>query len=80
MEYQQQRNLFGAVRRIASDLDAIERDYKRKNIEHRIREDWGYAFYTGKLVAYVTVLKDEGFPLRKVSAKKLLARIKPYLR
>lgn len=51
------KNLFEAVKRIHKHLTDIEREYTRKGIYNKIRSDWGYAFYTGKLVAYIFILK-----------------------
>ncbi len=52
------KHLIEACRRIEKHLRAIEKEYKHKNIIHRLREDWGYAFYSGKLVAYRYILKE----------------------
>lgn len=54
--------LFESVKRIHKHLNDIEREYRKKNIVHRIREDWGHAFYTGKLVAYLYILNAEKYP------------------
>lgn len=43
-------------RRIRKQLKDIEREYKRKNIIHRLKEDQGYNFYKGKLYAYEYIL------------------------
>lgn len=70
------KGLVTALEKIDRHLSAIEREYKKKNIEHRIREDWGYAFYTGKFVAYVSTLRENGFTsLRKAQKRAKRMRL-----
>lgn len=71
------KHLFEVIRRIHRELSAREREYERKNIAHRLREDWGYAFYTGKFVAYLFLLRQDGYPL-KTGDKAFAARIRKY--
>lgn len=52
------KHLLEACRRIERHLKAIEKEYKKKNIIHRLKEDQGYNFYRGKLFAYQFILKE----------------------
>ena len=52
------KHLKEVCKRIEKHLKAIEKDYKRKNIIHRLKEDQGYNFYKGKLFAYKYVIKN----------------------
>ena len=69
------KHLFSLVKKIHKELTDREKEYARKNIKHRLREDWGYAFYTGKLVAYTYVLHEEGYSFKteKALASRLLS-------
>lgn len=49
-----------ACKNIEKQLKAIEKEYKRKNIIHRLKEDQGYNFYKGKLFAFKYVLERLG--------------------
>lgn len=52
------KNLQEVCNRIEKQLKAIEKEYKKKNIVHRLKEDQGYNFYKGKLFAYTYILKE----------------------
>lgn len=65
------KHLYKLVKKIHAHLSAIEREYAKKGIAKRIRSDWGYAFYTGKFVAYIFILKSHGF---KFQARGSLAQ------
>jgi len=52
------------VSKICRHLEGVEREYAKKNIEHRIREDWGYAYATGKMVALLQVASRMKIPVR----------------
>jgi hypothetical protein len=56
-------DLLYAVKNINKELIAIEKDYKKKNIIHRLKEDQGYNFYKGKLFAFKYVLDRLGHKL-----------------
>lgn len=56
-------DLLYAVKNINKELKAIEKEYKRKNIVHRLIEDQGYNFYKGKLFAFKYVLERLGRPI-----------------
>lgn len=75
-----QNHLVQVIKRIDKHLSDIEREYAKKNIVHRIREDWGYAFYTGKLVAYVTLLKSDNYPFDTLRDGSLTKRIEQYIK
>lgn len=67
--------LLTAVDKIDKHLTAIEKEYKKKNIEHRIREDWGYAYYTGKFVAYVYLLRVMINPTFRAETRKRIKKM-----
>lgn len=54
----QPKNLKGLIKRYERHAKAIEKEYKRKNIEHRLREDFGYSYTLGKIMAYKFILKE----------------------
>jgi hypothetical protein len=46
------KSLKELTKRYENHAKAIEKEYKRKNIIHRLREDFGYAYTMGKIAAY----------------------------
>lgn len=52
------RNLQQLIKRYEKHANLIEKEYKRKNIIHRLREDFGYSYTVGKIEAYKFILKE----------------------
>lgn len=53
-----QKDLKKACQNMEKQLKAIEKEYKRKNIYHRLIEDQVYNFYRGKLFAFKWFMKE----------------------
>ncbi len=52
------KNLKQLIKRYEKHVRLIEKEYKRKNIIHRLREDFGYSYSMGKIAAYKFILKE----------------------
>lgn len=52
------KNILKLVARYERHTRALEKEYKKKNIEHRLREDFGYAYTTGKIAILKYILKE----------------------
>lgn len=52
------KNIKEIIKRYEKHTRLIERDYNRKNIKHRLREDFGYGYTLGKIAAYKYILKE----------------------
>ncbi len=52
------KNLKQLIKRYEKHALLLEKEYKRKNIEHRLREDFGYAYTLGKIAAYNYMLNN----------------------
>lgn len=49
---------------IDRQLFDMEKEYYEKDIPEKVRNDYTYAFYQGKMMAYCFCIQELGFPIR----------------